>query len=319
LYKKWIRDSVGNVFENVLGVFFGNVPHNFTTSHVFIHHRVDGGPGDTFYEWDLDRTNLSEFMLYITRISKHMVGYSSLKLFHALNQTTKYDKLMQGVVAYWSFAAVLLAVTRSFSFVFWIYLQPLMCMTYFLALLNYGFHGFLEFDAEGKNISVIDATTIIDGEDDYFGEDDHMAHHYHTNVYFRDLPAHQQSKLDEFKKYKGSVFKGCSILELSIFLLFSLWDELAKHYVDYTGEMTKEDIKAMLKARAKRKQISHERYEEYVKNPTQDARKELLSDIQDFIQVKGVMNKSDGVKIAVPEKNIDASRFEPNFENEKSG
>jgi hypothetical protein len=314
LYKKWIRDSIGNVFENLLGVFFGNVPYNFTTSHVFIHHRLDGGPGDTFYEWDLDRTNLSEFMIYITRISKHMVGYSSLKLFSALNQTSKYDKLMQGVVTYWSFAAVLLAVTRSFSFVFWIYLQPLMCMTYFLALLNYGFHGFLEFDSDGKNITVVDATTIVDGEDDYFGEDDHMAHHYYTNVYYRDLPVHQQSKVKEFEKFRGSVFKGCSILELSIFLLFSLWDELANHYVDYTGKMTKEEIKEMLMARAKRKQISHERYEEYLANPTPEARKELLVDIKTYIQVE----KSGGDTVCSPVGNLDA-RFEPKVENEKSG
>ena len=83
LYKKWIRDTVGNVFENILGVWFGNVPWNFTTSHIFIHHRLDGGCGDTFYLWDFDRTSLSNFMLYTTRIFGHMTGYSSLKFFHA--------------------------------------------------------------------------------------------------------------------------------------------------------------------------------------------------------------------------------------------
>lgn len=89
-------------------MFFGNIPHNFTTSHVFIHHRLDGGPGDTFYDWDVDRTNLSEFMLYIARISKHMVGYSSLKVFAFHNQTNKYDKLYSGVVTYWLVAVSIL-------------------------------------------------------------------------------------------------------------------------------------------------------------------------------------------------------------------
>lgn len=119
-------------------MFFGNVPTNFSTSHVFIHHRLDGGPGDTFYEWDLDRTNISEFMLYIYRVSKHMVGYSSLRLFKDRNQKNQYNKLYGGVVTYLLTGAAILAITRSFNFVFWIYLQPLMCMTYFLALLNYG-------------------------------------------------------------------------------------------------------------------------------------------------------------------------------------
>ena len=247
LYKKWIRNNIGHFFENLLGMFFGNIPNNFTTSHVFIHHRLDGGPGDTFYEWDLDRTNLSEFMLYIHRISKHMVGYSSLALFSFYKQDTKYNKLHKGVVTYWLVAGGILALTRSFSFVFWIYLQPLMCMTYFLAMLNYGFHGFLEFDEEGKSISCVDSTTIIDGDDDCFGEDDHMAHHYSQSVYYKDLAALQASKVQEFIKYKASVFRGLSIVELSIFILFSLWDKLADHYVDYSGKMTREEIKAMLK------------------------------------------------------------------------
>jgi hypothetical protein len=272
MYKKWIRNNVGHFFENWLGMFFGNIPNNFTTSHVFIHHRLDGGPGDTFYEWDLDRTNLSEFMLYIYRISKHMVGISSLNSFLFYGQHTKYDKLYKGVVTYLLTGGSILAVTRSFSFVFWIYLQPLMCMTYFLAMLNYGFHGFLEFDADGKSIACVDSTTIIDGDDDCFGEDDHMAHHYNSNVYYKDLAVLQASKIEEFKKHKASVFKGLSIVELSIFVLFSLWDKLADHYVDYTGEMTRDEIKDMLKARAQRRQTNYEDYEKYIKNPTPEAR-----------------------------------------------
>lgn len=275
LYKKWIRSNVGHFFENWLGMFFGNIPHNFSTSHVFIHHRLDGGPGDTFYEWDLDRTKLGEFMLYIARISKHMFGYSSLKVFAFNNQKSKYDKLYSGVVTYWLMAGAILAVTRSISFLFWIYIQPLMCMTYFLALLNYGFHGFLEFDDDGKSIPCVDSTTIIDGDDDYFGEDDHMAHHYNSNVYYKDLPALQASKLEEFKKYRASVFRGVNIVELSIYLLFSLWDKLADHYVDYGGTMTRDEIIEMLKARAKRTQTTFEEYEAFIANPT-DAAKDAL-------------------------------------------
>ena len=188
-------------------------------------------------------------MLYIYRISKHMVGYSSLALFSFHGQDKQYSKLYNGVVTYWLVAGGILAVTRSFSFVFWIYLQPLMCMTYFLAMLNYGFHGFLEFDEDGKSIPCVDSTTIIDGDDDCFGEDDHMAHHYNQSVYYKDLPALQASKVQEFIKYKASVFRGLSIVELSIFLLFSLWDKLADHYVDYSGTMTREEIKSLLKVR----------------------------------------------------------------------
>jgi hypothetical protein len=279
LYKKWIKNSVGNFTENVIGIFFGNVPWNFTTSHVFIHHRLDGGIGDTFYEWDIDRSNLSDFMLYVYRVLLHMTGYSSLKFFDAHGHKAKRDLLMKGIISYWSTAVIFLAITRSVSFVFWIYLQPFMCMTYFLALLNIGFHGFVEFDENGKNIPCVNSSTIIEGEDDYFGEDDHMAHHYNQNVFYKDLIEHQKTKVEEFKKYKASVFKNLSILELSIFILFGLWEKLSEHYVDYTGKMTKQEIMDMLKRRAAVKETSYDKYESYLQNPTPEARKGLMPDL----------------------------------------
>lgn len=82
-------------------------------------------------------------MLYVNRVLKHMIGISSYRFFVANNQQRNADLLYKGMVAYWSIAGVILAVTRSFSFLFWFYFQPLFCMTYFLALINYGFHGFL--------------------------------------------------------------------------------------------------------------------------------------------------------------------------------
>jgi len=148
-------------------------------------------------------------------------------------------------------------------------------MTYFLALLNYGFHGFIEFDENGVNIPCINSTTIIDGDDDYFGEDDHMAHHYYPGVYYKDLAEHQKSKEAEFAKYKASVFRGLSILELSLFILFSQWDLLADHYVDYSGKLSREEIKHMLKERAVRRETTYEKYEHYLSNPTPEARKAL--------------------------------------------
>mmetsp|Transcript_23917 Transcript_23917/g.64740 ORF Transcript_23917/g.64740 Transcript_23917/m.64740 type:complete len:416 (-) Transcript_23917:427-1674(-) len=262
IYQKWWRRAIGNLFENRLGVLYGNVPYNFQTSHVHIHHKLDGGVGDTFYQWDLDRSSLSDFMLYVYRIMLHMTGYSSLVYFRETGRQRMYDKLRTGCMQYWLYVpAAMLLLTKSFSFLFFIYIQPLICMTFFLALLNFGFHGFMEFDAQGKSISVVDSTCIIDGEDDSFGEDDHYMHHYATTVYHRDLPEEHKARIAEFKEHKASVFRGLSILELSIFLLAGDFKKLAEHYVDYTESMTKEQIAAMLEVRAKRKQMTYDEYE----------------------------------------------------------
>lgn len=280
LYKQWIRDYVGHFFENVLGVFFGNVPWSFTTSHICVHHKVDGGVGDTFYEWDLDRSSLAHFMLYVHRVFLHMIGYSSLRFLDSHGLTAKADLLRGGIKTYAFVAVLILALTRSPSFLFWVYLEPLLCMCYFLALINIGFHGFIEFDEQGRSIPTVNSSTIVEGEDDFFGEDDHMAHHYHTSVYFRDLPAHQASKVAEFQRTRASVFRKLSIVELSIFIVLGLWDKLADHYVDYSGAMTREQIKDMLRTRAQRLETSNEKYEAFLANPSNEARKALLAEIQ---------------------------------------
>ena len=113
------------------------------------------------------------------------------------------------------------------------------------------------------------------GEDDYFGEDDHMAHHYNTSVYYRDLPDLQKRKNEEFKRYKASVFKEISIVELSIYVLFGVWDRLADHFVDYSNSMTKKEVMAMLKDRAERVETTFDRYQLYLQNPTKEARTEF--------------------------------------------
>jgi hypothetical protein len=274
MYKPWIRNTFGNFFENGLGVFFGNVPYNFTTSHVFIHHRLDGAIGDSFYEWDLDRTSLWDFSLYISRIFSHMMGISSYRFFKANGQDARASLLRKGQWTYFLVGLAILALTRSAHFTFWIYLQPFMCMTYFLAFINIGFHGFIEFDDDGKSIPFVNSTCIINGEDDYFGEDDHMAHHYYPNVFHRDLAVHQKSLEADFKKHKATVFHTLSILEISALIVFNQWDRLAEHFVDYSGEMTHDEIKNMLIRRAKRKETSYSRYLQYLRNPTPEAREE---------------------------------------------
>ena len=280
MYKRWIKSYIGNVFENWIGVFYGNVPWNFSTSHIVIHHKMQAGCGDTFYMWDIDRTSFFDYCLFLHRIFLHMTGYSSYQVFIHHGLKDKAAPLLRGIVTYYSTAIVLLFVTRSFSFVFWIYFQPLICMSYFLAFVNIGFHGFLEFDDHGKSVPSINATAIIEGDDDYFGEDDHMAHHYASSVFYRDLPSYRETKAIEFKNSKASVFRGISSLELSIFILFNLWDKLAEHYVDYSHSMSKEEIIEMLKRRATLKELEYEDYAKYMATPTPEMRKFLINKIE---------------------------------------
>jgi hypothetical protein len=101
-----------------------------------------------------------------------------------------------------------------------------------------------------------------------------------------------QDHVEEFKKYKASVFRGLSIVELSMFILLKQWKLLADHYVDYSGKMSKvgralppslqqraligplctqDEIAKMLEQRAKKLEISHRDYMRWLSNPRDGA------------------------------------------------
>jgi hypothetical protein len=366
-YRPWIRNIFGNVFENFLGPFFGNVPYCFTTSHVAIHHRLDGGKGDTFYQWDLDRTSWRDFICsFLHRILLHTSGQSSIRYFRCHHFPVQYRLLCRGCFLYFVvYPVVIMIASLSLSvimsivvpsktiplpngstssnffqnvmvqatlpcaekcgqvgisilhicsiilsqnqnaflwsyleFLFWIYLQPFLCMTFFLAFMNFGFHGFFETyqqfrdETEGtvlsekarkvgkprtgtslttesggddeKPIWCVNSITIVEDDDDYFGESDHMQHHHALQVYYRDLPTYRETKMKEFIAYHASIFRRFSILELSLFILLKKYDILADHYVDYSENLNKAEIAKMLELRAKRLELSHFDYLEYL-------------------------------------------------------
>lgn len=274
LYRPWIRNTLGNFFENWLGFFYGNLPYNFSTSHNLLHHKLNAGKGDPFYMWDIDRTSFSSFMLYLHRVFVYMTGWSSLRAFRRLGgerEAKAHRQLRKGVLLYWIAAPTVIVaglvaagstLPSALAFLFFIYLQPLFAMTFFIALLNVSFHGFLEFEEDGAHVRCINSTTIIDGQDDSFGEDDHMAHHYFMSVEHPDLPQHQATQHEEWARRHASVFKELAVLELSIFMLLNRWTMIAeKHYVDYSGELSTEDVVKMLEKRAKRVEMPYEEYE----------------------------------------------------------
>lgn len=271
IYQKWIRRSVGNFFENWIGCLFGNIPYNFTTSHMHLHHRLDGTMGDTFYQWDLDRSSGWDFLLYVPRIFSHMVGIGSLMKFWELGKQSSLMKkqfwlLLRGCVVYWLvFPAMLYALTRSAFFLMVTWLQPLLCMTFFLAIVNWGFHAFILFDENGQQVPCVNSLTIINGMDDSFGEDDHMAHHYSPQTWYTKTHEFQEKIHADLVKYHGSVFKEVSIVELGALVCFNQFELIAeKYFVDHSGTLSTQQAADMLRSRAQTKEIEYDDYLEWL-------------------------------------------------------
>lgn len=275
LYRPWVRKHLGNFFENWVGFFYGNVPYNFSTAHVLLHHRLNAGKGDPFYMWDIDRTRSGDILLYVWRIFVHMTGWGGLRAFAKQRDIPQMDRahnqLRKGMILYWlmipSVLVVLLLSTGSSFvsiglFLFFIYFQALFAMAFFLTIINLGFHGFIEFDADGKFIPCICSSTIIDGADDSFGEDDHMAHHYFGQVSHDHLGDHQTAQQPLWARHHASVFRNLSSMELGIDIYFKRFRKLAqRHYLDFSGDLDVDQIERLLEIRASRKEIDYEHYE----------------------------------------------------------
>ena len=275
LYRPWIRNRIGNFFENWVGFFYGGVPYNFSTTHILVHHRLNGGKGDTVYMWDIDRTSFGDLLLYVWRLFVHMTGWGGLRTFgkhrHVPQMDRAYRQLRKGMVLYWlvipSAIVVLLLSTGGSPvsaglFLFFIYFQALFGMAFFLVIINLGWHGFIESDADGKFIPSICSSTIIDGYDDSFGEDDHIAHHNFGRVSHDRLGDHQTTQHALWARHHAPVFKRLATMELGIYIFFKRFKKLAQHhYMDFSGDLDVDRIEEILRTRATRKEMDYEHYE----------------------------------------------------------
>lgn len=276
MYRPWIGKCIGNFFENRLGVWYGIVPYTFSTSHILLHHRLNGGKADPLYVWDLDRTSLSDMQLYQWRSFVYMSGFGSLREFRRQRDVhpairRAHAKLRRGMLIYWictpgAILALLLlsgsSLTSSLVFLLLIYIQPFFAMSSFLAILNFAQHGFLEFDETGRNMKHVTATTILEGYDDSFGEDDHFSHHYLPGVTHDELAAAQPTQEREWARCQGSVFRGTSIFEIAVLLQTGRIDRLIdRYYVDFAGTLGRDELIELFARRAQRKEMSYEDYE----------------------------------------------------------
>lgn len=289
MYRPWIGDRFGNVFENWLGVFYGIVPYNFSTSHVLLHHRLNGGKGDPIYLWDLDRTRWGDLMLYQWRMFRWMIGTGSLAEFRresgvhpAIDEARA--TLRRGMTIYWLWApgaifALLVgagsSVGSALLFLFFVYLQPLLAMSTFLAIINVGQHGFFENDAEGRHVQHVTTGTIVDGYDDTFGEDYHFAHHFRPGVGLDGLAEHAAAEGPRWAGVHGAVFRKTTIFELAIMMHLGQFERLIReHYVDFRGGLGVDELAELFERRAKRREMSYEEYEfAYLPSLRQRARK----------------------------------------------
>jgi hypothetical protein len=230
-----------------VGPFYGQVPLSYAVAHNKIHHKHENGLDDTHTNLDLDRRRLSSFIIYAVRFLLYWTGVSPLVHFITHGEVELARRFSTGIVYYTAFAGVSWRqMGPLFACAYVLY--PLVESSFFLGGISYLWHVFI--DPSDVSDPFISSVTIVDGHDNIWNEDYHAVHHMDASVHWSQARKHFVDNRSEYAKRKATVFSDTEEWALLYWILSGNWDELASHFVDFSGEMSRARIKQLLITRA---------------------------------------------------------------------
>jgi len=227
----------------VLGPFYGQVPYSYRAGHNKIHHRYDNGPEDIHTNIDLDRTKLFSFIQYIPRFFLYWTGLSPIVSFWYRKEWKFLKWQASGTLFYF------LIVVMSWVFLDWKFavaynLYPLYESTIFFSGISYMWHCFVE--PTDPDNQYINSVTILNGRDNIYNEDFHVAHHTEPTLHWSDYEGHYYTNIHYFKKYQATIFQDTEEGEMLYWMLAGKWDIMAEHFVDLNDKLTTEEKKQLI-------------------------------------------------------------------------
>lgn len=206
--------------EYIIGIFFGIVPSIFSFSHRKIHHKYNGGRGDTIAIYDCDRSNIFHFIWYLTRFLLHSLNITNMvHVFYTNTDTENKIKTFLGSIYYYTIICVYFYINPILAIT--IIIMPLLITNFFFASFNWSWHGFLE---DEKNIYVTN-TTIVSGDNNFWGEDYHVQHHNNPIDKWQNNESNFYKALNNKLDIDGTIFYYVNAFSLWMFMmLFPILD-----------------------------------------------------------------------------------------------
>ncbi len=231
-----------NFFGWILGPLYGHIPEAYPMGHLRIHHRHDNGPEDVATTIHLDRTQPAHWLIYLRQFAGFWTGFSIVR-YHLQHKNWKNARrMMSGMMAYCLAFSLLLLIDPWFAFAY--FLLPLLCVIIYLGAINYTWHTFI--DPNDPDNDYINSVTILRGHYNVFNEDYHVVHHQRPQLHWTEAPNHFQENIEAYRKNRASVFADTQEFEMFMWIITKRFDLLADHFVDLEGDLSKEEIKALL-------------------------------------------------------------------------
>jgi len=231
------------IFDWTVCNFYGFCPEQYAMCHVKDHHKYTGK--DLIRVIQFDRTSICDFLIYLS-----IFGFGWTGIPHIINFVYK----KQYIFAIRTFSGS--------SFYFGIFyglyrLNPFFALTHYLLIfifnilfhsaINWTWHGFCDKDQIDNEY--INSTTFVNGTDNVFNEDYHVAHHLQHTMHWIDLKKHYENNIEIFKQNQATIFTDIQQIELFFYMIFKKYDLMANKFVDLSGKLSHQEKINLLKKR----------------------------------------------------------------------
>jgi hypothetical protein len=234
-----------NFHGHFLSLLYGHVPQGYPMGHMRIHHKHDNAADDVTSTIFYDRSHAARFLIYLFEFSLFWTGLSVAHYHYKKGKMEEFRKMVFGMLAFYGFMAVVMYVNFWFGFAY--LLIPHLSCIFLLAAINYTWHAWTD-PSEPKNIYK-NSITVLDGQYNVYNEDFHVEHHKRPQTHWREYPVNFEKHIEEYKQNRAVIFRDTQAFEVFFLILFNDFEKMADKFVDLNGDMSREDIIALLKYR----------------------------------------------------------------------
>jgi len=236
---------LNNFHGHVLSLLYGHVPQGYPMGHMRIHHKHDNAAEDVTSTIYYDRSQAARFLIYLFEFALFWTGISVARYHYRKGRKKEFWKMLAGMGVFYGFMAVVMSLNFWFG-VAYLLIPHLSCIL-LLAAINYTWHAWTD-PAEPKNIYK-NSVTVLNGHYNVYNEDYHVEHHKRPQTHWTEYPKNYQRHLEEYRTNRAIVFQDTQAFELFFLILFNDLEKMADKFVDLNGDMSREEVIALLRHR----------------------------------------------------------------------
>jgi fatty acid desaturase len=219
----------GRYVEFFLGYLYGNIPELDRTVHVRLHHRENGGPEDTRFPGDYDRTSRLDFLRYLSENTWTVLGTDPYAYFKGKGDEPNRKRMLWGMARYYAFFGAIFLYSWQIGILY--VLVPLLVMNFISTLTAWVQHAF--YDPERPDDYFANTVTVYD-EVNFMNEGYHLSHHHRSSLHWTEMPAHHERLREKMRDSGSLVFQDMDFLDLFVELtVLRRMDVLAERLIPW--------------------------------------------------------------------------------------